>query len=266
MELKKTYSYFLKDNIKTTAIVYLVVAGVTLAIFLLTGLFGESLSLSDLIDLIPNFFTVAIVSFIISIVASRSSDLICNQFGKTRETSYISNILVMLSLAFVFALLFSFLKSFFYTFELSNYLKYKNFLIDVDFNNKEFLIGPNSKYISRLSFFIYNFSFYSYIAFAFSTLAIFIYSLWVRLERLYRWFVFLVIPLLLAYSIPKIIISYITNNQNTINIIDKLVVFFGLENGVSLQYFIVSTLVILLPLLIISYFIMQKKALYGKKK
>lgn len=266
MDLKKTYSYFVVDNLKTTSIVYLVVTGVTLLIFLFANFMGESLALKDVVDLIPNYFTVAIVSFIISIVMNRSNDLICNQFGKSRKTAFISNFLVLFSIGLIFALIFSLLKSFFYSFELNEYLKYKEHLFNFNINNKQLLVGASAKYINRFSYLLYNFAYYSFLAIAFSILGIFIYSLWVRLEKLYRWIVFLLVPVIITYLTPKLIIFYISDSSRTIVFVNNIIKLFGLENGFSYQFIFVSTIIILIPMLIISYFIMLKKPLYGVKK
>ncbi len=262
MDIKKTYSYFLKDYLKTTGIVYLVFAGVTILMVFFALIIGESFALSDVKDLIPNYFIVGLISFIVSIIFSRNSDLICNQFGKSRETAFFSNILVFLSLAVIFAFLFSILKTLFFRYEYSDYMRIREFTVSWMGPAREYSI----QYANKLSFFLYNFTYYSYIAFAFSAVGIFVYSLWVRLEKLYRWIVFLFIPIGITFIIPRFVLLGMNNPNRIMNFFNKLTRFFGLENGFSYQYVLVSSLVFILPLLIISYFIMRKKPLYGKKK
>jgi len=223
---------------------------------------GESFTLSDAKDLIPNYFIVGLISFIVSIIFSRNSDLICNQFGKSRETSFFSNILVFLSLAIIFALLFSILKMFFFRYEYSDYMRIREFRVSWMGAGNDYPI----QFASKGSFFLYNFAYYSYIAFAFSVVGIFVYSLWVRLEKLYRWIVFLFIPIGITFIIPRFVLLGINNPNRIMNFFEKLIRFFGLENGFSYKYIFISTIVFLIPLLIISYFIMRKKPLYGKKK
>ncbi|MGD1821440.1 MAG: hypothetical protein ACPKM0_01610 [Pleomorphochaeta sp.] len=266
MDIKKTYSFFVVDYLKTSAIVYLIVMGITFIIFMFANLMGNHFEFNELRNLIPNYFTVFIVVFIMSIVSNRNSDLICNQFGRSRTTAFISNILVMISISIVFALIFSLLKSIFYSFDLEDYMFKKSYFTNVRFNNKQLFVGSGAKYISNFSYFLYNFAYYSFISFYASVIGLFIYSLWVRLEKIYRWIAFIFIPVLIAYSIPRLIMFQMDNSEKAIRTMNKIIHFFGLQNGFSYQYILVSILVILIPLIIISYFIMRKKPLYGKKK
>ncbi len=266
MHIKQTYSYFLKDNLKTTGIIYSIVIGVTFLVFLLFVLLGESFSLSDLNGLIPNYFTVFIVSFIFTLVSGRTTDLACNQFGKSRETSFITNLLVLSTIAIIVGLLFSLLNTIFYKVQFNEYIEVRTHFQNVYIENKSLFVGSNAKYASRFSFLLYNFSYYVYLSICATALGIFIYSLWVRLEKLYRWVVFLFIPVVLAYAIPKAIIENLFGNAKVIQFFKNCIRFFGLENGFSYQFIFVSLLTIILPLLIIAFFIMRKKPLNGKKK
>ncbi|MDC7249209.1 MAG: hypothetical protein PQJ49_04745 [Sphaerochaetaceae bacterium] len=266
MHIKQTYSYFLKENLKATGIIYSIVVGVTFLVFLLVMMLGETFSFSDIQGLIPNYFTVYVVSFIFTLVTSRNVDLICNQFGKSRETSFISNLLVMISISFVVALLFSILNSIFYKSQYQEFIEVSAHFKNVNINNKSLFIGSDVRYASLFSYWLYSLSYYTFISIAASALGIFIYSLWVRLEKLYRWIVFLFIPVVLAYAIPKAIIENLFGNQKVIQFFKNCIHFFGLENGFSYQFIFVSLLVIILPLLILAFFIMRKKPLYGKKK
>jgi hypothetical protein len=266
MHIKQTYSYFLKENLKTTGIIYSIVVGVTLLVFLLVMFLGETFSFSDIQGLIPNYFTVYVVSFIFTLVSSRNVDLICNQFGKSRETSFISNLLVMISISFIVALLFSTLNSIFYKSQYQEFIEFSAHFKNTYFENKSLFIGSDIRYASFFSYWLYSLSYYTFISIAASALGIFIYSLWVRLEKLYRWIVFLFIPVVLAYAIPKAIIENVFGNQKVIQFFKNCINFFGLENGFSYQFIFVSLLVIILPQLILAYLIMRKKPLYGKKK
>lgn len=266
MDIKKTYSYFLKDYFKTTGIVYLVFSGVTLLIAILSVMLGEHFALNDIRDLIPNYFIVGLVTFIVSIIFNRNSDLISNQFGRSRETAFFSNLLVFLSLAIVFAFIFSLLKMIFFQAELDDFMRYKSYFSSFRINDKELMVGAYAKYANRGTLFLYNLTYYSYIAFAFSVVATFVYSLWVRLEVFYRWVVFLFVPIGISFIIPRFVIMGMNDPNRIMIIVDKITRFFGLQNGFSYQYVLVSTLVILIPLLIVSFFIMRKKPLYGKKK
>ncbi len=266
MDIKKTYSYFLNENIKSTGIVYSIVVAVTLFILIFALFMGEKFVASDLINLIPNYFTVLIVSFIFGIVSNRNMDLVCNQFGKSRKTAYHSNLLVLFTISFIVAALFSTLRSFFYVTEYNSYIELSgNFNSFISYN-KELFIGSAIQYVSRFAYWLYHFSYYSFISIFAITLGVFIYSLWVRLEKLYRWIVFLLIPLIIAYLIPKFVIHFFVDSNNTMSLITKFINFFGLQNGFSYKFIFVSLASIIIPLLVIAYFIMLKKPLYGKKK
>ncbi len=266
MDIKKTYSYFLNENIKSTGIVYSIVVGATILIFILALFLGEPFVASDLIDLIPNYFTVLIVAFIFGIVSNRNMDLACNQFGKSRKTAYYSNILVLFSTSLIAAFLFSTLKSFFYMVEYNSYMQLRDNFTSFGSYNKELFIGSNVQYVSRFAYWLYHFSYYTYVSIFAISLGVFIYSLWVRLEKLYRWIVFLLIPLILAYLVPKFIIHFLSDSNSTMSFINRFINFFGLQNGFSYKFIFVSTVSVIIPLLIIAYFIMLKKPLYGKKK
>ncbi len=266
MDLKKTYSYFVLDYLKSIAIVYLIVTGVTVALFVLAMFLGEAFSIDVLADFVPNYFMVAIVCFIFSLVSNRSGDLIFNQFGKSRQTSFVVNILVMITISIISAFVFSLLLSLFYTQKLQNYLDMENMFKYFMINKVHEFTSVDSKFASRFSFWLYSFVYYIYVSLFASSVGIFIYSLWIRLEKLYRWIVFLLIPLGLTYLIPKFIIDYIGGNPNSEIFLINFIKFFGLENGFSFKFVFVSTLVVILPLIVISYFIMLRKPLYGKKK
>lgn len=266
MDIKKTYSYYLKENLKTTGIIYLIVLGVTFLLFLFALFIGESFSLSSLSGLIPNFFTVSIVSFIFSIVSSKTIDLTCNQFGKSRKTAFVSNLLVSFTIAFIVAAVLSSLLNIFYNSEALEYAKISAQLNNRFLENKGLIIGTDLRYVSRFSFWIYNFAYYAFISIWATSFGVFIYSLWVRLEKLYRWIVFLFVPMVLAYTIPKIVISIFMNGYDTMRLANRLISFFGLENGCSFRFMFISILIFILPILIIAYFVMLKKPLYGKKK
>lgn len=262
MDIKKTYTYFLKENLLMTAIIYSIVVAVTLLVTLFAFFVGERYVVSDLVSLIPSFFTVLVVSFIFSLISNNTMDLACNQFGKSRKTSYISNILVMVSISFLIAFVFSTLTSFFYK------SQYTNYLMRSSSSFGSLYSGNDTKYLSYFSYWLYNFAYYTYISIAASTVGIFIYSLWARLEKLYRWIVFLFIPVTLAYVVPRVIIYFFfeSNGRSPMNFFVRIIKLFGLENGFGYQFIFVSIILTVIPLLIVSYFIMLKKPLYGKKK
>ncbi len=260
MDIKKTYSYYIKENLRTNGIIYLVVFAVTFLVFLFALFIGESFVFSDLSTLVPNFFTVFIVSFILGIISNRTMDLNCNQFGKSRKTSFITNLLVMFTIAGIVAVVLSTLLTIFYTSMSVDYAQMRG-----HFNNPYIDMESNTKYLSRFSFWIFNIAYYAFLSIFATSIGVFIYSLWVRLEKLYRWIVFLFIPIVLAYLIPKTIISIVMNGYNSMGFVNKLISFFGLEHGFSYQFIFVSILVFVIPILIIAYFIMLKKPLYGKK-
>ncbi|MGD1817620.1 MAG: hypothetical protein ACPKNR_11355 [Pleomorphochaeta sp.] len=266
MDLKKTYSYFVLDYLKSIAIVYLIVTGVTVALFVLAMFWGEAFSIDVLADFVPNYFTVFIVCFIFSLVSNRSGDLIFNQFGKSRQTSFVVNLLVMITISIITAFVFSLLLSLFYKLKLTDYVKFQAETDGFAIINGHTSIQPSYKFDSRITFWLYSFVYYIYVSIFASSVGIFIYSLWIRLEKLYRWIVFLLIPVGLTYLIPKFIIDYIGGNPNSKMFLINFIKFFGLENGFSYKFVFVSTLVVILPLLVISYFIMLRKPLYGKKK
>lgn len=266
MDIKKTYSYFVKENFKTTGFVYLITVAVTFLVFLFALIVGETFSVSDLADLIPNLFIVSIVSFVLSIIFNRTMDLACNQFGRSRTTAYLSNILVIVSISVVMALIFSTLDVLFYKSAYEQYLQSHNYLLKINTRFSTLYVGSDIQYISPFSYWLYNFTYYTFIEIAFSAAGIFFYSLWTRLEKFYRWIVFVVIPVICAYLIPKILISYFLNTNNPVRFFEKIIYFFGLDKGFSYHFALVFTLICIIPGLIISYFIMRKKPLYGKKK
>ena len=66
MDIKNLYIFF-KENL-LTAIIYSI-AAVTL-FYIICSFIGERFLVSDLISLIPSFFTVLVVSFIFSLISN----------------------------------------------------------------------------------------------------------------------------------------------------------------------------------------------------
>jgi hypothetical protein len=250
MKIKEPYKFLTKDNFLNIGFILLIVFVVNILVsILIMGFTKDGGGFVYLMNQVtPNLSVVIIIMFIYSMATYKSMMSIGNQFGRTRLSMMMANTLSMITLILALALFASFAGVSYITEGGIVLSRYKGVVSNGNLFIKEF-------------FWIFTSLFNTY------AVGTFISSIWNRVKPLIRLIIFVGIPVLMAMLIPKIVMSMKMNDGIFINFFLQIGKFFGYtESGINiLQNTITTTVIISLPLLLLSYLIARRSTLNDKK-
>lgn len=249
MKIKQPFNYILKESGK----IYALVIGINFLVNLLAGIifiifFNVPFHLlSVLREAIPSYGTMLLILFIVSWIYYVLNLYLGNQLGRTRATMFFATILAFLTIISLVALFYAIGGISFY-------------------RNKDMLdmINPN---LPNGKIFIETFIFVLISFINIFSLSLFFSSIWVRTKTITKFIIFIIIPLLLGISIPRLVYNSTGSYQKLIDVIYSVVQFFGYgDEYVNIaRMSITNLLFIIIPILAFSYFVSNTIELKSKK-
>jgi len=249
MKLEQPYIFIFKQNGKRYATILGVLFLVSLIFSILfTMIFKTTFDFASIIEnSIPSLSIFMVILFIFSWISYLSNMYLGNQLGRSRTTMFIASILAYSTIIALVSLFFA--------------------IGGISFYHDSSMAELFNKNLPKSSVFIKGFL-WSFISLL-NTYALsqFLSAIWARTKAITKVIIFIIIPIFLMISIPKIAFSSTGFYKIFIKIIDSIAVFFGYaNNSIQITRMSITTLCfIILPLLIFSYLISRKLELKNKK-
>ncbi|MBK5201034.1 MAG: hypothetical protein JJE21_05810 [Spirochaetaceae bacterium] len=249
MKIKQPYNFILKQNGKRYALVLGALFSVSLMFSILFSLiFKTTFNFATIIEnSIPSLGIATLILFIFSWVSYLANMYLGNQLGRSRTTMFISSVLSYTTIIAIVSLFYA--------------------IGGISFYHDSSMVKLFNQNLPKSSLFIKGllWSFISLLnAYALSQ---FLAAIWARTKAITKVIIFIVIPIFLMVSIPRIVLSYTGTYQTLITTLTSIGAFFGFVNkSVQIGRMSITTLCfIILPLLIFSYLISRKLELKNKK-
>ena len=249
MKIKEPYMFIVKQNGKRYSLIMgtLFLAALLFSIIFSTVFSTQTSFISMIEDSFPSLQTFSLILFIFSWISYLSNMYLGNQLGRSRTTMFISSILSYSTIILIVSLLFA--------------------LAGISFYHDSEIIQLFGLSDRKGVLFIKEFLWVFTSLLNMYALSQFICAIWARTTAIMKVVIFIVIPVFLSISIPKIIFSY----SGSYEILQKLYVsisnFFGYANN-SIQIgrvSITTIFVIVVPLLVFSYLLSRGLEFKSKK-